>query len=124
MIKNGLGDLIVINISTKQKFTSSGFQATAFKDSYDNIGILFRRTDLDFSEGGVRELLEADILEYFKSDSMQRKEALQYFYNNKSKSGNNYLYGFSLGGNLKILRSLLMNIKEVYSVRFKKSLMN
>lgn len=100
LINCGLGDLNITNISLGQNSMSSGFQAITFKDSYENVGISYRGSDFDFSRGGARDWLESDMLEYFKNDSTQRKEALKYFDENKSELGKNYLYGHSLGGNL------------------------
>ena len=100
IIKCGLGDLRITDISDEQKFASSGFQALTFVDSKGNVGISYRGSDFDFSKGGVRDWVESDFLEYFTNDSTQRSEALEYFNANKSHSGNNYIYGHSLGGNL------------------------
>ena len=100
LIQNGLGNLKITNINDEQKLTSSGFQAMTFTDSYGNVGISYRGSDLDLSRGGVRDWIESDMLEYFTNNSTQRLEALEYFNANKSNNGNNYVYGHSLGGNL------------------------
>lgn len=101
LIACGLGDLTITNVSDEQKkISSSGFQALTFQDSYGNTGISYRGSDFDFSKGGIRDWVESDVLEYFKNDSTQRKEALEYFNANKNQNGNNYVYGHSLGGNL------------------------
>ena len=100
LINNNLGELIVTDISKEQLFLSSGFQALAFIDNAGNRGISYRGSDFDFNKGGVRDWLESDMLEYFTNDSTQRKEALEFFEKNKDLSGNNYIYGHSLGGNL------------------------
>jgi len=100
LISCGLGNLKITNVSDYQKVASSGFQAMTFQDTFGNTGISYRGSDFNFSEGGIRDWVEADFLEYFKNDSAQRIEALKYFNDNKSQMGNNYLYGHSLGGNL------------------------
>jgi hypothetical protein len=79
---------------------SSGFQAITFQDHFGNTGISYRGSDFDLSTGGVRDWVEADMLEYFLNGSTQSKEAIQYFNDNKNQNGNNYIYGHSLGGNL------------------------
>lgn len=100
LIACGLGNLKIIDISNQQNFFSSGFTAMTFEDSFGNTGISYRGSDINFSEGAIRDWVESDILEYFKSDSTQRKEALEYFERNKNPNGKNYVYGHSLGGNL------------------------
>ena len=100
LMNNGLGELVITDVSKEQSFLSSGFQALAFIDSEGNTGISYRGSDFDFTKGGVRDWLESDMLEYFTNDSTQRKEALEFFEKNKSLTGNNYVYGHSLGGNL------------------------
>ena len=97
IISIGLGELTIINVISDSQ---SGFQAIAFKDSFDNIGISFRGSDFDFSNGGLMDWVAADFLEYFKNDSLQRKQALALFDQVKDYDGRNYLYGHSLGGNL------------------------
>ena len=97
IIDIGLGDLKIIGVEADSK---SGFQAMAFKDDLGNIGISFRGSDLDISNGAIKDWIEADLLEYFTNDSMQRHRALALFDSHKCNDGNNYLYGHSLGGNL------------------------
>lgn len=97
IIDLGLGDLNVIGVESDAK---SGFQAMAFRDREGNIGISFRGSDLDFSNGALMDWIEADFLEYFTNDSVQRRRALNFFNLHKSVHGNNFLYGHSLGGNL------------------------
>jgi hypothetical protein len=93
----GFEDLVLIDVESD---AASGFQATAFKDQFGNIGISFRGSDLDLSQGGLMDWLEADFMEYFTNDSLQRHKALDFFEKNKSQDGHTYLYGHSLGGNL------------------------
>ena len=100
LMQSGLGDLKIINVSEKKNLKSSGFQALTFKDSCGNIGISYRGSDFEFSQGGARDWLEADMLEYFTGKSTQKEEALSYFELNRNSNGNNFLYGHSLGGNL------------------------
>lgn len=97
IVELGLGDLIVTSAASDPQ---SGFQAISFKDCCGNVGISFRGSDLDFSNGGMRDWLEADFLEYFTNDSTQRRIALDFFNLHKNPNGNNYVYGHSLGGNL------------------------
>lgn len=100
IIKNGLGNLKITNISEPKTMVSSGFQAITFQDHFGNTGISYRGSDFDLSTGGVRDWVEADLLEYFLNGSTQSKEAIKYFNDNKNQNGNNYIYGHSLGGNL------------------------
>lgn len=100
IINSGLGDLKITNISTAEQAKETGFQALTFEDSYQNTGISYRGSDLDFKKGGLKDWIVADYLEYYKNDSPQRSEALEYFEANKNANGNNYVYGHSLGGNL------------------------
>lgn len=118
LVQNGLGNLKITNISEKKSLVSSGFQALTFKDTFGNTGISYRGSDFDLSQGGIRDWLEADMLEYFTGTSAQRKEALEYFQANKNEYGNNFLYGHSLGGNLTS-HTYLENydqIKEAFTI--------
>lgn len=95
-----LGNITIIGIHELGDFKSNGFQALAFKDSFGSIGISYRGSDINFSQGMIRDWLEADLLEYFINDSSQANSAKKFFERYKDTSGNNFLYGHSLGGNL------------------------
>ena len=97
LIMLGLGGITIIDVISDSR---SGFQATAFRDSFGNIGISYRGSDFDFSNGGLMDWVVADFLEYFKNDSLQRRQALAFFERIGDSDGCNYLYGHSLGGNL------------------------
>lgn len=112
LVNNGLGDLVVINISEKQNILSNGFQALTFVDSYGSRGFSYRGSDFGLFQGAVRDWVEADILEYFTGTSSQIKEALAYFNENKNSEGKNFLYGYSLGGNL-VSHNYLNNHNEI-----------
>ena len=73
----------ITHISEKKGITSSGFQALTFEDDYENTGISYRGSDLELSQGGLRDWIEADMLEYFSGTSKQREEALIYFNEHK-----------------------------------------
>ena len=115
IINLDLGGVIITDV---QSDTRSGFQATAFKDSFGNTGISFRGSDFDFSRGGISDWIEADLLEYFTNDSTQRRQAIEFFNDHKSFAGANYLYEHSLGGNLAshVYAEFHNEIKEVFLV--------
>lgn len=100
LIENGLGDLKIIHSSDYPTPSPSGFQALTFEDSYGNVGISYRGSDMAISSSTIREWLESNVLEYFYSNSPQAKEAVKYFQEHKTSDKNNYIYGHSLGGNL------------------------
>lgn len=100
LIENGLGSLKIIHASDYPNPSTSGFQALTFNDSFGNIGISYRGSDLYISRVVIREWLESNIMEYFSNTSPQVKEAIEYFYENKNLDGHNYIFGHSLGGNL------------------------
>jgi len=100
LIENGLGSLRINHASDYPIPSSSGFQALTFEDSFGNVGISYRGSDLYISHVVIREWLESNILEYFSNTSTQVNEASEYFLNHKNSNGNNYIFGHSLGGNL------------------------
>lgn len=100
LIQMGLGSLKITHVCDYPKPFSSGFQALTFEDSYGNLGISYRGSDLYISSDVIREWLESNVLEYFSNTSTQVKEALEYFVKHKRADGNNYIFGHSLGGNL------------------------
>ena len=96
----GLGDIEITNASKEHQFGDSGFQALTFKDSYDNVGISFRGSDLDAGRGYMDDWIRADLGEFTKGDSQQMRDALKYFDQNKDQDGQTMLFGHSLGGQL------------------------
>ena len=97
-LKNlNLGNLSIIDITNDSK---TGFQAIAFKDQYDNIGISYRGSDCEWENGGLKDWALADLGEFLTNDSKQIHQAIDFFNKHKHTDGNNYLYGHSLGGNL------------------------
>lgn len=97
IVKHSLDELTIIDAASDAK---SGFQATAFKDAFGNIGISYRGSDFDFANGGLMDWFSADFFEYFTNDSTQRHQAIDFFKKWMNPNGQNYLYGHSLGGNL------------------------
>ena len=118
LIENGLGDLKIIHSSDYPSPSPSGFQALTFEDSYGNIGISYRGSDMAMSSSTIREWLESNILEYFSSNSPQAQEAVQYFLEHKSADKDNYIYGHSLGGNLvsHVYLNCYKDIKFAFSI--------
>lgn len=112
--KLSLGDLTITDITNDPQ---TGFQAIAFKDSFDNIGISYRGSDCEWDNGGLKDWALADLGEFLTNDSKQIHQALDFFNKNKHKKGNNYLYGHSLGGNLTAHTYLQKHkkIKEAFS---------
>jgi hypothetical protein len=100
MVRVGLGDLEITGQRDERGFASSGFQAIAFKDSTDNVGISYRGSDFDLTRGAARDWIEANIMEFFKGSSTQSNQANEIFDQHKNPNGNNYVFGASLGGNL------------------------
>ena len=96
----GLGDIEITNASKEHQLGDSGFQALTFKDSFDNVGISYRGSDLDQGHGWVDDWLHADFKEFFTGTSRQMDEALKYFDENKSLDGQTAVFGHSLGGQL------------------------
>lgn len=119
LISNGLGDLVITNISDKKdNVLANGFQAVTFVDSYGNKGFSYRGSDFSIIQGAARDWIEADMLEYFTGSSSQVKEMLDYFNENKNSDGTNFLYGYSLGGNL-VAHNYLHNyddVREAFSI--------
>jgi hypothetical protein len=100
LVNSGLGEIKITDISDKRGIMSSGFQAMSFEDSHGNVGVSYRGSDFDFSKGGIRDWLKANILEYFTGTSTQADQAKEYFDAHKHPDGQTYIYGGSLGGNL------------------------
>ena len=119
LIGNGLGELVITNISDKKdNVLANGFQAVTFVDSYGNKGFSYRGSDFSILQGAARDWVEADVLEYFTGSSSQVREMLEYFNDNKNSDGTNFIYGYSLGGNL-VAHNYLHNyddIREAFSI--------
>lgn len=96
----GLGDIAITNASKEHERGDSGFQALTFVDSYDNVGISYRGSDLDSQHGWLDDWINADFKEFITGDSRQMQEALQYFDQNKDLDGQTAVFGHSLGGQL------------------------
>lgn len=118
LIKSGLGDLKIIHTSDYPTLYPSGFQALTFEDSYGNIGISYRGSDMLFTSSVLREWIQSNFLEFFSNNSQQAKEAIQYFSEHKTEDKNNYIYGHSLGGNLvsHVYLKYYKNIKQAFSI--------
>lgn len=118
LIETGLGDLKITHLSDYPLISPSGFKALTFEDSYGNVGISYKGSDMTMSTSTIREWLESNILEYFASDSPQAKEAVQYFLEHKSIDKDNYIYGHSLGGNLvsHVYLNCFKDIKFAFSI--------
>lgn len=93
----GLEKIRITNILNDSK---TGFQAIAFKDSFENTGISYRGSDFEWHNGGLKDWALADVGEFLTNDSIQIHQAIEFFDQNKNQEGNNYIYGHSLGGNL------------------------
>lgn len=92
----GFGDLVITDMTSNYK---TGFQAMTFKDEVGNTGITYRGSDFDFEQGGFEDWSSGNTLEHFKGDSKHAEDALAYFEKHADPKGNNYIYGYSLGGN-------------------------
>jgi len=118
LIENGLSDLKIKHTSDYPTPFASSFQALTLEDDFQNTAISYRGSDLYISNIILREWLESNILEYFSDTSTQVKEAIGYFKAHKNLNGNNYIYGYSLGGNL--VSHVYLNhhdeIKEAFSI--------
>lgn len=112
--KVGLGKIKIISVENNHK---TGFQAMAFEDGLYNKGISYRGSDCEWHSGGLSDWIMADLGEFLTNNSMQVKEAIKFFDENKNKNGNNFIYGHSLGGNLTSHTYLKYHneIKEAFS---------
>lgn len=118
VINQGLGNLKITHVAGFPKYSTTGFNALTFEDSFGNTGISYRGSDLYITYVVAREWLESNFLEYFIDTSSQSKEALDYFDKHKNKNGNNYIYGHSLGGNLvsHVYLEYFNEIKKAFSI--------
>ena len=90
----GLGELEIVDyIDSKE----TGFNGICFKDSNQNVGFSFRGTDLkSFSRFAVDGA--NDVEAYLTNNTVQIDQAQTLFDKYKNISGQNFLYGHSLGG--------------------------
>lgn len=119
LIKYGLGELKIKHSSDyPMPPCESGFQALTLEDSFGNIGISYRGSDLYISRVAIREWIESNIGEYFSNISIQANDAREYFLRHKNLNGNNYIYGHSLGGNLvsHVYLDYYDEIKQAFSI--------
>ena len=118
LIENGLGSIKIVHGSDYPTIYRSGFQALTFEDSFGNVGISFKGSDIVASSSTVREWLQSNILEYFVDDSPQAREAVKYFLEHKTDDKDNYIYGHSLGGNLvsHVYLNCYKDIKQAFSI--------
>ena len=97
-IAAGIGDYTIKDIVSDKE---TGFQAIALEDKEGNVYFSFRGSDLDLTQGGAQDWIQADAAEMFKGDQGdQVRQAVEFFDKNKSKTGQNAVFGHSLGGNL------------------------
>lgn len=100
----GLDHLEIVDYANNNDSGShSGFCAIAFKDpETGERGMSFRGTeDLDKIKEGANQVDMMDnIHTALSGESVQKREALEFFERNKSLYGDNYLYGHSKGGEL------------------------
>ena len=103
MIDAGLGDLVVVDYANNNGTGShSGFCAIAFRNpNTGEVGMSFRGTEnLDNITGASQVDMADNLMTALNGQSQQRTEALEFFRRNKSRYGDNYLYGHSKGGEL------------------------
>lgn len=97
-IDAGIGDYTIKDIVSDKE---TGFQAIALEDKEGNVYFSFRGSDLDLTKGGLQDWVQADGAEMFKGDKGdQVRQAVEFFDKNKSETGQNAVFGHSLGGNL------------------------
>lgn len=94
----GFGDLTIKDIVSDKE---TGFQAIALEDQEGNVYFSFRGSDGDFSRGMQHDWVDANLKEFFLGDEgIQQQQAVEFFDRNKSGTGQNAVFGHSLGGNL------------------------
>lgn len=94
----GFGDLTIKDIVSDKE---TGFQAIALEDQEGNVYFSFRGSDGDFSRGMQHDWMDANLKEFFLGDDgIQQQQAVEFFDRNKSETGQNAVFGHSLGGNL------------------------
>ena len=90
----GLGDLEIVDLRVDKK---SGFNGICFKDSMQNFGFSFRGTDLKTLSSFKSDAI-ADIEAFLTNNTTQITDAQSLFNKHHSPTGQNFLYGHSLGG--------------------------
>lgn len=95
-IEANLGNL---KIKCIEKNFKNGFLGIAFYDSYGNVGMSFKGTNVS-NLGNFLQDSATDIQERITGNTSQAESALDFFKNNKTYMYGNYLFGHSLGGNL------------------------
>lgn len=111
--KQGLGNIRIKKVKANEK---TSFFALALEDEQLNSAIAFRGTEMNTLQNIVKDNLN-NLSEFFKDNSVQADEAIEFFKENKTQS--NYLFGHSLGGNLAqhvLLKNFNENIKEVFLI--------
>ena len=107
LIEAGFGELEIVDIAKDE----SGFGALAFRDKNGNVGISYRPSDLSYDQI-EKDWLGANLDEFMTGDSEQANQAKEFFARNKDEQGDNYLYGYSLGGSLAN-HTYLENYKDI-----------
>jgi len=90
---NKLGDFIITDIESN---SNTGFRGIAFTDSHFNKGMSFKGTEFK----KLFENIEKNEQVYLEESEEQIEQAKLFFEKNKDDMENNYLFGYSLGGNL------------------------
>ena len=94
----GFGELRIKDVVSDKE---TGFQALALEDQEGNVYFSFRGSDGDFSRGMQHDWMDANLKEFFLGDEgTQQQQAVEFFDRNKSETGQNAVFGHSLGGNL------------------------
>lgn len=89
-----LGSLEVLDLDHSNQ---SGFNGICFQDSMQNVGFSFRGTDLKTFSSLATDSL-ADIEAFLTNHNKQINQAEALFLAHQSSSGQNFLFGHSLGG--------------------------
>lgn len=89
-----LGDLELLDLAYNSK---SGFNGICFIDSMQNVGFSFRGTDFKTLASLTTDGF-ADIEAFLTNHNEQVDQALSLFSKHQSSSGQNFLFGHSLGG--------------------------
>ena len=108
MIDKGLGSIKIWHV---EHDTESGFDAIMFKDDYGHNGFTFGPT-----QGGLLDIdFNNDLAITLLNDCWQYKRAKKFFEKWKDDKCNNFLFGYSLGGNLAlfIYREYAMYVNKV-----------
>lgn len=119
LINSGLGDYTVADVCSGSK---SGLNAIVLSDSNGNKYFSYRGTEFDISskdsiKSTAKDVI-TDVKEYFTGKNNQLDEARDFYNKNKSTTGNNYMYGHSLAGNIvnNLFAENSEKIKKVFVV--------